>query len=50
MSPKIIGGRESVLSIEGRGVNRIVDAAQIKEVRLKQFDKDLLIEGIIKEY
>ena len=50
VSPKIIGGRESVLSIEGRGVNRIVDAAQIKEVRLKQFDKDLLIEGIIKEY
>ena len=50
ISPKIIGGKESVSGIQGKGVNKLVDSRKIKEVNLRQFNRDLLIEGIIQEY
>ena len=50
VSPSIIGGSESVSSIQGTGANRIIDLYKLKNVKIKNLNKDLLIEGAIKEY
>lgn len=50
ISPKIIGGRDSVLSIQGKGADRMTDVRKIRDIKIRRFGEDLLIEGRIKEY
>ncbi len=45
ISPKIIGGKDAITSVEGSGVDKISQAASLKNIKYKKFDKDLLIEG-----
>jgi len=45
ISPKIIGGKESLSSVMGKGISRIDNALKIKNVSLRHFGEDLLIEG-----
>jgi len=47
-SPKIIGGKEAISSVMGRGIERIEKAIKLKDVRLRRFGEDLLIEGHVK--
>jgi diaminohydroxyphosphoribosylaminopyrimidine deaminase / 5-amino-6-(5-phosphoribosylamino)uracil reductase len=47
ISPKIVGGKDAVTSVMGRGVARIDKAVKLKEVRLKRFGDDILIEGYV---
>jgi diaminohydroxyphosphoribosylaminopyrimidine deaminase/5-amino-6-(5-phosphoribosylamino)uracil reductase len=48
ISPKIIGGKEAIGSVMGRGVARIDKALKLKDVRLKRIGQDLLVDGYVK--
>ncbi|HOW42524.1 MAG TPA: bifunctional diaminohydroxyphosphoribosylaminopyrimidine deaminase/5-amino-6-(5-phosphoribosylamino)uracil reductase RibD [Candidatus Omnitrophota bacterium] len=48
ISPKIIGGKEAISSVMGRGVSRLDAASAVKDVRVKRFKDDILIEGYVR--
>ncbi|MCX5707076.1 MAG: bifunctional diaminohydroxyphosphoribosylaminopyrimidine deaminase/5-amino-6-(5-phosphoribosylamino)uracil reductase RibD, partial [Candidatus Omnitrophica bacterium] len=48
ISPKIIGGKEAVSSVMGRGISRIDKAIKIRDIKIKQLGEDFLIEGYIR--
>jgi diaminohydroxyphosphoribosylaminopyrimidine deaminase/5-amino-6-(5-phosphoribosylamino)uracil reductase len=48
ISPKVIGGKEATSSVMGRGISRIDNAVKIKDVHLRRFGEDFLIEGYVK--
>ncbi|MFH1640942.1 MAG: bifunctional diaminohydroxyphosphoribosylaminopyrimidine deaminase/5-amino-6-(5-phosphoribosylamino)uracil reductase RibD [Candidatus Omnitrophota bacterium] len=48
ISPKIIGGKEALSSVMGRGISRIDKAVKLKGVRFKKIGDDFLVEGYIK--
>jgi diaminohydroxyphosphoribosylaminopyrimidine deaminase/5-amino-6-(5-phosphoribosylamino)uracil reductase len=48
LSPKIIGGKEAISSVMGRGIVRVERAIRVKETTLRRIGEDLLIEGYIK--
>jgi diaminohydroxyphosphoribosylaminopyrimidine deaminase/5-amino-6-(5-phosphoribosylamino)uracil reductase len=48
ISPKIIGGRDSLSSVMGRGIARIDKAIKLKDVKLRRIGEDFLVEGYIK--
>lgn len=48
ISPKIIGGREAISSVMGKGVSRIDKAIKLKEMSLKRIGEDFLIEGYVR--
>jgi len=48
ISPKIIGGKEAISSVMGKGITRIDRAIKLKDIRLKRIGEDFLIEGYIK--
>jgi diaminohydroxyphosphoribosylaminopyrimidine deaminase/5-amino-6-(5-phosphoribosylamino)uracil reductase len=48
ISPKIIGGKDAIGSVMGQGIARIDKAVKIKNITLKHFGEDLLIEGYTK--
>lgn len=45
ISPKIIGGKDAISSVMGRGIARIDKAVKLKEVKLRRIGEDFLIEG-----
>lgn len=47
VSPKIIGGKEAINSVMGRGVARIDKVIKLKEVKLRRIGEDFLIEGLV---
>jgi diaminohydroxyphosphoribosylaminopyrimidine deaminase/5-amino-6-(5-phosphoribosylamino)uracil reductase len=50
IAPKIMGGRESVTAVRGRGVDRISESQEMKLLQVRQFDQDLLIEGRVGDW
>ncbi len=48
IAPKILGGREALTPVEGRGRHLVRDAFQLSNIRLSRFDEDILIEGYIE--
>jgi len=48
MSPKIIGGKEAISSVMGRGVARIDKAIKLRDVVLSRIGEDLLVEAYTK--
>ena len=48
ISPKIIGGKEAVSSVMGKGVAHLDKVFRLKNVCLKRIDEDFLVEGYIK--
>ncbi|MBL7197276.1 MAG: bifunctional diaminohydroxyphosphoribosylaminopyrimidine deaminase/5-amino-6-(5-phosphoribosylamino)uracil reductase RibD [Candidatus Omnitrophica bacterium] len=50
ISPKIIGGNDSISSIQGKGVNKVRDAQVLKTRKIERFGEDLLIEGAVRLY
>ncbi len=48
ISPKIIGGKEAISSVIGKGVSRIDKAIKLKEISFKRIGEDFLIEGYVK--
>jgi len=45
ISPKIIGGKEAISSVMGKGVSRIDNAVKLKDIKLKRIGEEILIEG-----
>lgn len=48
VSLKIIGGKEAISSVMGRGVGRIDRAIKLKEIKLKRIGEDFLVEGYVR--
>lgn len=45
ISPKIVGGKEAVSSVMGKGIKRIGLAIKLREVKSRRIGDDLLVEG-----
>jgi diaminohydroxyphosphoribosylaminopyrimidine deaminase/5-amino-6-(5-phosphoribosylamino)uracil reductase len=48
ISLKIIGGKEAIGSVMGRGVARVERAIKLKQVKMRRIGEDLLVEGYLK--
>ncbi|MFA5411133.1 MAG: bifunctional diaminohydroxyphosphoribosylaminopyrimidine deaminase/5-amino-6-(5-phosphoribosylamino)uracil reductase RibD [Candidatus Omnitrophota bacterium] len=46
-SPKIIGGKEAISSVMGRGIARIDKAVKLKEVKFRRIGEDFLVEAYV---
>ncbi len=47
IASKIIGGEEALTPVEGGGIERIKDAIKLKDISVKRFEEDVLIEGYV---
>lgn len=47
VAPKIIGGEEALTPVEGEGIKRIKDAVKLKDISIKRFGEDVLVEGYV---
>lgn len=47
IAPKIIGGRESFPAVGGKRFRRLEDAYVVKDIKVRRFADDILIEGYI---
>ncbi len=47
IAPKIIGGKDSYPAVGGRTFRRIGEAHRVKDVSVRRFGEDLLIEGYV---
>ncbi len=45
IAPKILGGKEAVTPVEGRGINLMSDAVKLKDVSVSRYGEDILVEG-----
>ncbi len=48
ISPKIIGGKDAISSVMGKGVRRIDQAIKLADVKFRRFGEELLVEAGIK--
>ena len=48
ISPKIIGGKDAISSVMGRGISRMEKAIKLKDISLKRIGEDFLVEGYVK--
>ena len=48
MAPKIIGGKDSLSSVSGKGIRSIRSAVFIENMTFKKIHEDILIEGYLK--
>ena len=48
ISPKIIGGKEAISPVMGRGISRIDKAVKLKDVKYKRLGEDFFVEGNIR--
>lgn len=47
ISPKIIGGKEAIGSVMGKGITRIDRAIKLKDIKLRKLGEDFLVEGYV---
>lgn len=47
ISPKIIGGKEAISSVMGKGISRIDKAIRLKDVQLKRMGEDFLVQAYV---
>ncbi len=45
ISPKIIGGKDAVSSVIGKGIRRLDSAVTLKNMKFRRFKEDILVEG-----
>lgn len=48
ISPRIIGGKEAISAVMGRGVSHPDKAFCLKDIQLKRIGEDFLVEGYVK--
>lgn len=48
IAPKIVGGRKAITPVEGPGIRKLSSAIDLKNVEVKRFGEDILIEGYVK--
>ncbi|MDD5348292.1 MAG: bifunctional diaminohydroxyphosphoribosylaminopyrimidine deaminase/5-amino-6-(5-phosphoribosylamino)uracil reductase RibD [Candidatus Omnitrophica bacterium] len=49
VSPRIIGGKDAISSVMGKGVSRVDAAVELRDLRLRRLKDDFLIEGYVKK-
>ena len=47
ISPKIIGGKDAVSSVMGNGVKRIDQAIKLRDLKIRRFGEELLVEAMV---
>lgn len=45
IGPKIIGGKSALVPFGNKGVGRIKDAISLKDIKVRRFEDDIMIEG-----
>ena len=50
IAPEIIGGKDSISSVMGRGISRLDKAVKLKDVKIKMIGEDFLVEGVVRKY
>ncbi|MDD5422137.1 MAG: bifunctional diaminohydroxyphosphoribosylaminopyrimidine deaminase/5-amino-6-(5-phosphoribosylamino)uracil reductase RibD [Candidatus Omnitrophota bacterium] len=45
IAPKIVGGRDAVTAVEGLGVGKMSKAVMLRDIKIKRFEEDVLIEA-----
>jgi diaminohydroxyphosphoribosylaminopyrimidine deaminase/5-amino-6-(5-phosphoribosylamino)uracil reductase len=45
VAPIIIGGEDARTAVSGRGVEKVKDALQLKDIKIEKFDNEFLISG-----
>lgn len=50
IAPKIIGGKDAISSVMGRGIAYADRALKLRDVKIKKIDDDFLVEGTIHTY
>jgi diaminohydroxyphosphoribosylaminopyrimidine deaminase/5-amino-6-(5-phosphoribosylamino)uracil reductase len=48
ISPQIIGGKDALSSVMGKGISRLEQAVKLKNMRVRRFGEDILVEGDVK--
>jgi len=48
ISPKIIGGKDAISSVMGKGVRRVDQAIKLRGVKFRRFGEELLVEAGVK--
>jgi hypothetical protein len=48
-APKIIGGSSAVPVVGGIGAASVADALPLRDLKLRRFDDDIMIEGYLKD-
>ena len=48
VAPKIIGGKEALTSVEGKGMDKLIKAVKLKDIEIHRYGEDILIEGNVK--
>jgi diaminohydroxyphosphoribosylaminopyrimidine deaminase/5-amino-6-(5-phosphoribosylamino)uracil reductase len=48
IAPKIIGGRDAKTAVEGSGIEKITDALGLKNMSVRRFKEDILIEAEVQ--
>src|SRR5690554_911397 len=49
IAPKLIGGKDALTPVSGRGVSLMRDAHRLTNIKIRNFDEDILVEGEIKK-
>ncbi len=49
LGPKLVGGADSKSPVEGKGVAKMADAAELEEIEVERFDDDIMITGRVKK-
>lgn len=47
VSPKIIGGKDALCSVMGKGINRVDEALRLKNVSMRRIGEDFLVEAYV---
>jgi diaminohydroxyphosphoribosylaminopyrimidine deaminase/5-amino-6-(5-phosphoribosylamino)uracil reductase len=48
-APKIIGGNRAVPMVGGMGVDKVAEALVLRNLRLRRFGDDIMVEGYVKD-
>lgn len=49
IAPKIIGGRQALGSVGGRGAGKITDTIELRDVEVERIGRDILVKGRVKK-
>lgn len=49
IAPKIIGGKDALSPVDGKGFSAVEESMSFKRVKVKQVESDVLIHGIVKK-
>ncbi|MDZ4859013.1 MAG: bifunctional diaminohydroxyphosphoribosylaminopyrimidine deaminase/5-amino-6-(5-phosphoribosylamino)uracil reductase RibD [Candidatus Hydrogenedentes bacterium] len=48
IAPKIIGGRDAITAVEGKGATRMADVVHLERMTVRSIGEDILIEAYVK--